>query len=87
MTFCYMMPVDYQLPYSFFFRPFCCFRRLKVLKYAYLACMSRNLEQILRLPISAGFTFPIWTQLSTSDLTLEQYLERPSVRSYTMKFW
>lgn len=69
------------------FRPFCCFRRLKVLKYACLACTSRNLEQILRLPISGGYTFPIWTRLSTSDLTLKPCLERPSVLLYTMKFW
>ena len=68
-------------------RWYCYFRKLKVWKYACLACMFKNLDQSVNCQIIVVFIYHIWILLSILGLRLKQWLERHSVHLFTMRFW
>ena len=68
-------------------RLYCYFRKLKVWKYACLACMFKNLDQSVNSQITAACISHIWIPLSISGLRLKQWQEKHSEHLFTMKFW
>lgn len=77
---------NYFSPFSPF-RLYCYFKKSKVLKYACLACMFKNLDQSVSNLITAASTFLTWTLLSILGQMSRQLVERPFGHLCTMKYW
>lgn len=86
---CYLIMVigHGYLQLCFCCRLFCCFKRLKVWKCAFLACMFKNLGLNVSSLISVGYIFHILILSSILGLKLKQWRERHFGHMFIMKFW